>query len=73
MKKITAKELSTIMSEIAEVSNEWYEFVDNVAYSMVNHGYAEQKILDPEYVGDEYEYIFSQANNFWKVFKKKEF
>lgn len=73
MEKITAKELNTIMSNLAQQFTEWYEFVDNVAYLMVYNGYATDDILDLEYTGDDYDYIFAQANNFWKTFKKNQF
>lgn len=73
MEKITAEELNKIMSNSAKHFTEWYEFVDNVAYLMVYNGYATEDILDPEYMGHEYDYIFAQANNFWKTFKKKQF
>lgn len=73
MKIITAEELSKVMSEIAEQSDSWVDFVDNVAFRMYDLGYATNEILDPEYMGRDYEYIFAQANNFWKTFKRGEF
>lgn len=73
MEKITAKDLTAIMSELAQEATEWYEFVDTVAYVMVDKGYATDEILDPEYCGKDYDYIFAQANNFWKTFAKRSF
>lgn len=73
MEKISAKELSNIMSELAQEATEWVEFVDSVAYVMVDKGYATDEILDPEYMGNDYDYIFAQANNFWKTFAKRSF
>ena len=71
MKKIEAKELSIILSEIATEEVNWTSFIDEVAERMVQLGYASEDILDLEYMGDEYDYIFNQAENFWRIFKKR--
>lgn len=71
MKKIEAKELSIILSEIAKEEVNWTSFIDEVAERMVQLGYASEDILDLEYMGDEYDYIFNQAENFWRIFKKR--
>lgn len=71
MKKIEAKELSIILSEVAAEEVNWTSFIDEVAERMVQLGYASEDILDLEYMGDEYDYIFNQAENFWRIFKKR--
>lgn len=71
MKKIEAKELSVIMSEIATETNDWIEFVDRVGYKMFQLEYATEDILDLEYMGNDYDYVWAQAENFWKIFKKR--
>lgn len=71
LKKIEAKELSIVMKEIASETNDWIEFTDLLAYKMIDLNYATQDILNLEYMGDEYDYIWAQAENFWKTFMKR--
>jgi hypothetical protein len=71
MKKIEAKELSAAMAKIANETSDWTEFVDMVAYYMVDYDYATEDILDLEYMGNDYDYVWAQAENFWKIFKKR--
>ena len=71
LKKIEAKELAAVMSAIAAETTDWIEFTDRIAYQMIDLGYATADILNLEYMEDDYDYIWAQAENFWKTFKKR--
>lgn len=68
LKKIEAKELAAVMAALASETNDWIEFTDRLAYQMIELDYATSDILNLEYMGDEYDYIWAQAENFWKTF-----
>lgn len=73
MKKIEAKELTKIMSELLNETSDWSELTDLLSNKMIELEYATENILDLEYCGTEYDYIWAQAENFWKTFKKRSF
>lgn len=73
MKKIEAKELTKIMKELSEETSEWSELTDLLANKMIELEYATENILDLEYCGTEYDYIWSQLQNFWKTFLKNDY
>ena len=71
LKKIEAKELAAVMAALSTETNDWVEFTDYLAYKMIELDYATEDILNLEYMGDDYDYIWAQAENFWKTFKKR--
>lgn len=71
VKKIEAKELAAVMAALASKTTDWIEFTDRLAYQMIELGHATQDILNLEYTEGDYDYIWAQAENFWKTFLKR--